>query len=138
MEGFSPEQSYRWKVDACPGLGPWKVLQSFPKSSCQLLTPKEEILLLIKGLSCVNSTLVHPFQHHREEGKSIIPILQVRQLRLRDVKDSDQCHTALLQGWGECARLDTPSSLYLYFSLSLSFLLFIYLAVPVICRRQDL
>ena len=93
VEGSSPEQSYRWKVDACPGLGPWKVLQSFPKSSYQLLTPKEEILLLIKGLSCVNSTLcalLHPFQHHREEGKSIIPILQVRQLRLKDVKDSDQ------------------------------------------------
>ena len=108
-----------------------------------ILTPKEEILLLIKGaLSCVNSTLcvwLHPSSC--EEGKSIILILQVRCLRLRDVKYSDQCHTAFLQDWGECARLDTPSSLYLYFSLSFFFFyyLLIYLAVPVlICSRQDL
>ena len=104
---------------------------------------QKEILLLIKGaLSCVNSTLcvwLHPSSC--EEGKSIILILQVRCLRLRDVKYSDQCHTAFLQDWGECARLDTPSSLYLYFSLSFFFVyyLLIYLAVPVlICSRQDL
>ena len=119
-------------MDAYPGLGAQKVLQSFPKFSYQFLTSKEEILLLIKGVSCVHSTLcawLHPFQHHCEEGKSIIPILQVRHLRLRDVKYSDQCHTAFLQDWGDCARLDTPSSLCLCFFLSLSFflLLFIYL-----------
>lgn len=49
------------------------------------------------------------------EGKSVVTILQIRKLGLRDVQFLDQCHTVFLQTWRDYARSDIPSSIALVF-----------------------
>lgn len=63
-------------------------------------TLEEEIIIIIIGLSCSSDILCAgslALQHHHAEGKQTIPILQMGDLRLREVKCLDQCHTAFPQ-----------------------------------------